>query len=624
MTRIGPVVRGWAIVWLAGLTAAAWSGGHAAGQSIRCAGVLGNSGQFGPELVRMSPTTQELARPTGLWLDEEGAIWLGAGEAVVRLSLDGRLLERRALEGAGNRVDGFHFAALGTKLYMPGRTVRGPALLELDRTRPGAPVHVLDVQPADGGPFVLAAEPVDGRWLLAAGAKDDRITVRTIDPAEGAVVERFSVPGRHAAGLVWEPQRRIVYLGGQLRGATLESGILACDLHARPAGGRFPAAVTPTPAQPTAFRGRLSLAADALWDSGHYGYLARLDREAQGAPGIVCRWAHELDEITQVAALPIPRQSPTPLVVATSAGDACWLAQWDPVENQFLLRRRLGALPVISSLGISPDGWVTVGTAQSQYWWRWEDAANAPPRMADLSVACTPGVFIGEKFYAFGFVYGMHEQERRSPVPLVFSPRRYDRNSAVRPGGANPIQLKRPMGLALAPGRPPRLLVTDAHTRALWTCPVSPGEFLPKHDGWTRVAIDSAELTAPTDVALCEDGSIVVADAGRIWQLQPTDASWKVLRQYEGPPGDPLGEHVRMAIDGQWMVLSDSRRHRLLWIDLTDWKLLGQWGTTDRAGNTTEQLDQPTLVAIVGRRVVVADTSNQRIVQLELAPAVPR
>lgn len=614
--------------WIAGLTAGLMvvsaAGEAAPAQTIRCAGVLGNSGRFGPELVRMSPTPQELARPTGLWIDEEGAVWLGAAEAVVRLSPDGRLLDRRALEGEGARVDGFHFAALGTKLYAPGRSARGPVLLELDRARAGAPVRPVDVPLGDTGPFMLAAEPVDGRWLLVASAKNDRITVRAVDPAEGTVVERFSVPGQQAAGMVWDAQRRLVYLGGRLRGATMESGILACDLDGRPAAGRFPAAVTPTPAQPTAFRGRLSLAGDALWDSGHYGYLARLDRDAQGAPGIVCRWAHELDEVTQIAAVPTPRGRLTPLMVATSAGDACWLAQWNPVENQFTLRRRLGALPVISSLGLSRDGWVTVGTAQSQYWWRWEDEANAPPRMADLSVACTPGVFIGEKFHAFGPVYGIHELERQAPVPLVFAPRRYDRNSAIRPGGAKPLPLKRPMGLALAPGRSPMLLVTDAESRALWSCPVSPSEFLPKEDGWTRVAIEGAELSDPTDVALCEDGSIVVADAGRVWQLERNGASWNVRRRYEGPSGDPLGEHLRLAIDGPWMVLSDARRHRLLWIDLAAWKVLGQWGATDRAGDAADLLDHPTLVAIAGRRVVVADLGNQRVVQLELEPPAPR
>jgi hypothetical protein len=88
----------------AGLMVVSAAGEAAHAQTIGGAGVLGNSGRFGPELVRMSPTTQELARPTGLWLDEDGAVWLGAGESIVRLSLDGRLLERRALEGEGARI----------------------------------------------------------------------------------------------------------------------------------------------------------------------------------------------------------------------------------------------------------------------------------------------------------------------------------------------------------------------------------------------------------------------------------------------------------------------------------------------------------------------------------------
>ncbi len=592
---------------------------------LRCVGVLGNSGQFGPSLVRISPTVEENGRPTGVFVDRDDTIWFGAGNAVLRLSLDGRLLQRHPLEPAGSGVEAFHFAALGQTLYFAGRGPKGKTVFALPMQEPDRPAAPLAANMPEGNldTLRLAAEPLDaGKLLLGLVLRDGkRIAVFSLDPISGRLTERCTVPGRDLQGIAWNAAEGVLYLGGLLRGETLEGGILACNLQGQPRDASFPAATVPTPAQPTSFRGRVSLAAGALWDSGHYGYLARVNARCRGAPGIVCRWRHAIDEVTQVVS-PWDRSGRfTPLVLATSTGEACWMASFDPRENRFDLLRRMGALPVIGSVGISPDGWVTVGTAQSQLWWRWEDGPNAAPAMADLSVACTPGTFSGGAFCALGPVYGTHELKRSSPVPLVFEPRVFDRNSARRPGHAQPVPMKQPVGLAVFRGKRRLLLVCDAETKQLWQAELSLPDFTPRQEAWKPVEVDGVAWAAPTDLAVLDDGSLLVADAGRIVRLAADGERWRAAWFWpDADHRDQLGDRLRLAADGPYALVSDASRHRVLWLDWRSRVVVAQFGRSDQPGDGLDRLDTPAQVALSGRRAVVADAGNQRVLKLVLDP----
>ncbi len=159
---------------------------------------------------------------------------------------------------------------------------------------------------------------------------------------------------------------------------------------------------------------------------------------------------------------------------------------------------------------------MTVGTAQSQYWWRWEDAADAPPMMGDMSVAITPGVFSEGKFYALGAIYGLHDLKQSNAIPLIFEPKVFNCNSAERPGDAQPTPLKRPVGLTVASGPRPLLLATDAATRQLSRAELDQWPILPRPQSWKPATIAGAKLSEPTDVAQLDDGSLVLADGGRL------------------------------------------------------------------------------------------------------------
>ncbi len=240
--------------------------------------------------MRAPVSIEENALPTGVYVDADFTIWWGAGDAIAHLSLDGRRLESFAIDPPGSRVETTRFAVIGRTLYFAGRTPEGKSLFALPLDGPprrSATALAVRLPEGDATWLRMAAEPLDGRELLFALPSRDvsRITVFSLEPATGRMNKRFSLPGHYLDGLAWNQSEGVLYVGAALRGPALDQGILACDLHGKRRDGSFPAATVPTPAQPTSFRGRVSLAGGALWDSGHYGYLARMDLRPAAAPG---------------------------------------------------------------------------------------------------------------------------------------------------------------------------------------------------------------------------------------------------------------------------------------------------------------------------------------------------
>ncbi|MFN3422693.1 MAG: hypothetical protein ACK40X_13325 [Armatimonadota bacterium] len=106
-----------------------------------------------------------------------------------------------------------------------------------------------------------------------------------------------------------------------------------------------------------------------------------------------------------------------------------------------------------------------------------------------------------------------------------------------------------------------------------------------------------------------------MADEGRLLLLEPDGDAFRLAKVLDHLG---LGKRVRFALDGAWLLVSDTDRHRLIWLDWTEWKILGFFGETDKPGDDLWHLREPTLVALWGNRAVVADSSNQRIVKLQL------
>jgi hypothetical protein len=613
-------------------------GPPASAASLLPAGVLGNSGESGESLLLASKAS---GLSSGVATDGDLTLWLSGGAAVNRVALDGRLVERFPLEPPGSLIDSRTFAVVGGTLCFLGRLPSGerrlfalPMADQPNRTASALPIK-LPERSRDWMPYVLAPQSLDGRLVLVADPKglDGQLGVYLISPDDtGSDLQpAFTLPGEYPGGAAVDAERGIIYLGasfGLFVGGETHSDVYAITA-VTPDGNLvptdFPVACTKTPAIPTEFRGFISLAGDALWDAAWYGFVARLDLRGRGAPGRIIQWHHDLGYPTQIAGIAAQPASPQQLLCITTAGpDANYLAHWQTSTEQLTLVRRLGCLPTILSLGLSADGWVTVGTARTQLWWPWEAGPDAPPDKAELHIAVTPVHWEPDRCFSFAAQYNLDDLEKRNPVGTIFSPRAGDRNEARRV--TDPIPLKRPIGLSVAakPGDPnATLYVTDGDAKAVLRTSMWLPELKPDITKWELVPITGVELSSPADVAALTDGRLLVADAGRILLLELRDNAFAVAHTFErwgDAPSDRFGPGLRFAVDGPWMLISDTQRHRVVWLDWTSWTVLAQFGVTDAPGSDRTHLNSPTLVAVSGAKAVVADTGNQRVVKLELLP----
>lgn len=592
-----------------------------AAAEIRAVGVLGNSGEAGEALLRVTrwPDNQH---PTGVAVGDDATIWLGAGDAVQQISLSGERLARFPLEPAGSRVQSRTFAVLGRTLYFLGEVPkRGPALFALAMDRPGAAARPLDIRLPRRKrrhlPHVLCPQPIDGRLAIVNEPPDaEKIDVHLIDPAAGRMEKAFSLAGGVPHGAAYDRRAKRLYVGaGRITAVRVPGGQLCRG---------FPVACMKTPAIPTQFRGTISLAAGALWDTAWYGFLSRHGLDGSGEPGRVVEWHHELDTPSQLVGLPRTHPQLDPLLITTATPAAAYYAHWDRADRRLRLVRRIGCLPDVLSLGLSRDGWVTAATARCQLWWRWDDPAWAVPRKVDMHLATTPPLFDprgADRFVAVAEQYALGAR-RGGRVLAVFPAEVGSRNEARRHPGKLPFE--RAAGLAARPSDKNRtdIFFSDPKLKAIWQTTL----WVPQLSltGPRRpIQIKGAALRDPTDLAALTDGRLLVADAGRVLMLKPDGEAhalvWELAAWGKGAD-QHFGASIRMAVDGRWMLVADTARHRLIWLDWPRRRVLAVFGRPDHAGAALHQLSRPTYVSLAAPRAVVADAGNQRILKLVLAP----
>ena len=606
--------------------------------SIHAVGVIGNSGRANASLVRVGGFPLGEAN-SGAAIDRDHTLWLSGGDRINRVGVDGRLIESFPLGRKGATVHSRTFAVLDETLYFFVRLgPREAALFALPMQSDGAarPVDVdLPRRKRAHLPFCLSPQPLDGQLVIATEpeeAEDNRTGVYFVDPEAGTIRQAFSLKGTYPHGLATDEERRRLYIGarfGMFVGGTTHPnvyGIAAVRPDGTPVSNDFPVPCTKTPAIPSQFRGLISLAAGALWETAWYGFVARLDLHGRGAPGRIVQWHHGLGYPTQILGLRDTRSTGPldPVLITTPMPDAFYFAVWDRAQMQLQLTRRIGALPLMNGLGLSDDGWITVGTARTQLWWRWEDPADAAPHKAQLHVAVTPPFLQGGQCLAMAAQYGLATRRKLPRVPTVFSHRRGGRNEGQRVGSTSPV--KDPVGLAVRvePGKNRgTIFVTDAVTKQIWQTDIWLPKLQPNEKNWAPLKVQKGALTAPTDIAALTDGRLLVADHGRIAMLKPTPdghcVDWQ-LDRWGTHPAQGFGQRLRFALDGAWLLVSDTDRHRVVWLDWARRAPIGQLGVTDTPGDDASHLSAPTLVALRGTRAVVADSGNQRILKVALHP----
>ncbi|MDD5706246.1 MAG: hypothetical protein PHR35_09990, partial [Kiritimatiellae bacterium] len=594
-------------------------------------GVLGNSGGGGARLVRVA--TDSLHNTgSGVAVTPDMTLWYAGGDRINHLSPNGSLIEAFPLRPEGSRVEAGAFAVVQDRLHFLGRSPTGLlALFALPVDgREAFAAPVTDRFPWSAERLLIASSPLDGKLVaLPAQPPGKELEVYLYDPASNAWTRAFGIPGRTPTGLAVDPQRRVLYVGGRLFPNSDAFGITCVTPAGTVASPGFPVRCLKTSMTPVHYSGHVCLAGGALWELAWYGYLARLDLAANLAPGTIELWHNELGAIPQIVDMGDSAGRSTDVLACAAAGnEALYIGHWEPSSRKLRWVRRIGCLPVISSLWITPEGWVSAGTSRCQAWWRFEDAADAPPRKPEMHVAVTPTAQRGSQCLAIAWLYGLPNRTDKPPVAAAFSWETTPFNEAqsVR----EPLPLAAPVGLALenpAGDGKGWLFVSDADTRKIWRTAVWRPSLRPDNAQWKPLKyVDSAveeEMKTATDLAWGADNTLLVAITNALVLLKEEPSGYAFVWRFE-QWGDTtescFGKHLHISLSGDRLLASDTDRHRVLLFDAATRRLLAQAGETDRPGAGPGRFHFPVQVSLAGQRAVVADTGNQRIVKLAIGP----
>ena len=631
----------------------------AAASEIVPAGVIGNSGIEGPSLIRAGAADIQ----GGVHLDKDLTLWFSGGDRIINATFDGRLIREYPLAPACKELWGQYFAALDGVLYFGGRgdkLTSGPipswgALFALPMKPDGVVENVCGIDGAGSGDgMVLCPLPVGKELLIAKHVPGEQYAgagVFFLNPVTKELRPFKVYPGippmQYAPptvikSIAFDPARKTIYVGGYF-GKTNVGRLhsprvyefLQYDLEGKEIWRRdtlyLSNSVDP--------RGWLSFAAGAAWVTAWHGYIMRMDRDFSPAPGVVTSWNFELNTPHQLAGVRDSKatglQPPVsgsrgagydPLLVAT-ARPFVYFARWNRRDGQLELVRRIGSLPAVASVNVSPDGWVSVGVGPSDHsWWRWEDGPGAPPSFANLGVGRSTGAFDSRRRLC-----ALTSSNKGTEWSVgTFTAAQGVRSADVYPTGLVPF---RAGGFGLRQGT--KVLGSGANARELkvatayamnhddksiWICAMNVNTWKPEaKDRWTKMpTADNVALIDPSELAMLEGGAMAVVDGGAIIFLRKADGNLEFLARLDkwgDAPDQSFGKEIHVAADGPDLVVADTDRHRVLWFDAESRKLKGQLGQTDKPGDALGLFDRPTCIGLSGDRLAVFDSGNQRVVK---------
>jgi hypothetical protein len=538
--------------------------------SIRCVGVLGNSGEQGPTLVRFAG---KAASGMGVVCDASGSLWDRAGtDRLNRYAVDGRLLGSYPLTDSGGAHDHDRLVLIGDVLLMklgnklftlgtdsPAGTLPTPLAVEANR---------LSFNTHDG--FAAAAM---GRRVVLVNAAGETKTVGESEHDIGDIeigpegnIHVFSNNHLYQVG------------GHQTNGPW-------------PSPGNFP-----------------------QWLGGHWygsawhGTIRRFNAGLMPEPGVVLGGAsgsfigyvegnHELNDGRGLAHLR------GPLFAASGSEGVMHLLEWQP--DRFKILRRIGATFSCSALSIDGKNriWHRAG------YWEWNDGPDTPLRHStpppdepgffgavtlSSGVAVAPAIRWKNKVLYSSTAGGAARLSDLAAMP----------DGAVA-CAAFPLDGRNALWIANARGEGNVCFVGNEGTHE-----GQAGDFHLE----TRPPLDG--LTSLT----AGDGILYAASNGQIIELALEQKSWSEVRRWNGwgeAPADRFGETLHVAFHDDRLWVSDTARQRVICFDSKTRQPLAIFGETDKAGDTLATLDSPRAIAVRGSLAVLFDSGNQRLMRLE-------
>jgi hypothetical protein len=538
--------------------------------SIRCVGVLGNSGEQGPTLVRFG---DKPASGMGVAHDATGSLWDRAGaDRLNRYAVDGRLLASYPLDGSGGPHDKDRLVLIGDILLM----------------KLGNQLFTLRADAASGtapAPLALAARRLSFNTRDGFAAAASGRSVFLVNPA------------------------------GETKAAG-ESGHDVDDLEIGPDGGIFVSnsgklhrldgaagGSLPSP-------GNFAQWLDGSWfGSAWHGTLRRFDAGLLPDPGVVLGGAsgsfigyvegnHELNDCRGLARLR------GPLFAASGSEGVMHLLEWRP--QRFTILRRIGAVPSCSALSI--DG-------KSRVWhragyWEWNDGPDSPlrhstpppdePGFAGAAtlpngVTVSPGIRWGTKV--------LYSSTDGGPARLS--------DGVALPDGmvacaAFPIDGRQAVWVANSRGEGAAVFVGSEGTHE------GPAGDFKLHGA---VPIDGLTSLA------AGEGVLYAAVKGEVIEFALKERNWRETGRWNSwgdHAADRFGASIHLACHDGRLWVSDSLRQRVICFDPATRRPLAVIGETDRAGDTLSRLHHPRAIAVRGLLAVVHDSANQRLMRLEL------
>ncbi|MET0262970.1 MAG: hypothetical protein ABW223_08740 [Rariglobus sp.] len=557
---------------------AAFVAGAVRADTLRFAGVLGNSGEQGASLVRFAPKT---AVGLGVVHDRRGSLWDRAGTGVLnRYALDGRLLATYPIAPTGGRTE-------RDKLVVIGDTV----LLKL-----GKKIYTL---PADA-PSGTAPTPLP--------VEATRLSFNVRDGWAAAALDKTVF---------------LVNLAGEKRDvAVLETVVDEIDIG--PDGGVYVQSAGKLwrvdPEAPADRRGPwASIGERAQWLDGHWyahawhGTTRRFAADFSPDPGVVLGGASGsfigyVEGNTDIENSPGLARIGRGLFAVSGNRGTLHLLSWSETEKRFSIVRRIGALPKLESLAIDAKGrvWSDGGV--------WLENSGPGTPLRHCVPALEEGATFGSTILPNGSV--VTAGLRWGKPAVYYGP--LD-GPARMASGVDALKKTMVTSTVVTIDKRTTLVVVDASGRGVGYVIDANGK--PSGEPTDVVLQATTPLKAVTSLASVSPGTLVVAADGQLVEFAWKDKGWRETARWSqwGEGADArFGSKVFVTTAANRLWVSDTARHRVLGFDPAAKRLLASFGRVDVSGDTVGALNSPSLVAVSGDRLAVYDAGNQRILRLDL------